>query len=307
MTRQNSITHHSPLTIHYSPAGQRRGVLLLVVLILLVMFVMMAVTYVLVATRQLSISKAMGLKDATGDPPSQVLDGVMMQLVRDTPNKHSVLYSQSLLEHMYGPYGFTGTVNVVDPGGNATRTAADANTDQIVEFTAAANPAPVDGSYFSQNPSDTNTWANFKIKQLETDGYLDGCVITMTSGPAKGLSSRIVRYDATIATNPVFHVLAFKGANGSIAPQLGDTFLINGRAFSGTGIGLGDLTLDAIDGNSRSFALLPNSVFYTPSGDYAPSPSYPNGFPFGGLGGSNPDYDAPDYQHMFMSWSVIGA
>ncbi len=284
--------------------------LLLVVLILLVMFVMMAVTYVLVATRQLSISKAMGLKDATGDPPSQVLDGVMMQLVRDTTSKHSALYSQSLLEHMYGPYGFTGTVNVVDPGGsNATRNpsgSADPNTDQIVEFTAA-NPAPVDSSYYSQNPADLNTWANFKTKQLETDGYFNGSIITMTSGQAKGLSSRIVRYDATNPSNPVFHVLAFKGAAGPIAPQLGDTFSINGRAFSGTGFGLLDTKLNALDGNSREFALLPNSVSYTPSNDYAVSTSYPNGFPFGGLGGGNPDYDAPDYQHMFMSWSVIGA
>ena len=61
MTRQKSSINHSRLVAHRLPAGQRRGVLLLVVLILLVMFVMMAVTYVLVATRQLSISKAMGL------------------------------------------------------------------------------------------------------------------------------------------------------------------------------------------------------------------------------------------------------
>ena len=146
-----------------------------------------------------------------------------------------------------------------------------------------------------------------------TDGYLDGCVITMTSGQAKGLSSRIVRYDASNPSNPVFHILAFKGTSGTIAPLQNDTFLINGRAFSGTGFGFNSATgvLDARDGDTsftasgtqgKEFALMPNPVFYKPIGDYASG-----NIPFGGVGGGNTDYDAPDYQHMFMSWSVINS
>ncbi len=112
---------------------------------------------------------------------------------------------------------------------------------------------------------------------LGANGYLEGCIITMTSGQAKGLSSRIVRYDATTPTNPVLHVLAFKGAAGAIAPQQGDTFLINGRAFSGTGSGFSQASglLDAKDGSTRPFALLPNPLFYNVKGspDYDPSPT----------------------------------
>ena len=133
------------------------GVLLLVVLILLVLFAMMAMTYVLVATRQLSTGKAYAKKDATGDPPPQQLDGVMMQVVRGSNNQHSVLYPHSLLEHMYGPYGLTGTVNVVDTGNvNATRNpsgSTNPNGDQIVEFTAT-NPQPVDPEFLFRSSTE---------------------------------------------------------------------------------------------------------------------------------------------------------
>ncbi|HZZ28320.1 MAG TPA: hypothetical protein VFE46_10000 [Pirellulales bacterium] len=279
-------------------AMHRRGVLLLVVLILLVMFVLMAVTYVLVTTRELSSNKALAIKDAstTADAPQQQLDEAMRQLRSGSTNTRSVIYPHSLLEHMYGPYGITGTVNAVDANGNATRTKpSDPSTDEIVEFTAT-NPLPTDSSFYISAQQLTA----LQNQSLLTDGYFDGCVITMTSGQASGLSSRIVRYDASNSSNPVFHVLAFKGNNGNVAPASKDTFVINGRAFSGTGRGLNPTTgvLDAADSNLRPFALLPNPVFYQASGTYSSST------PFGGIGGANTDYEAPDYQHMYLSFIV---
>jgi hypothetical protein len=219
----------------------------------------------------------------------------MMQLVRGSTNQHSVLYPHSLLEHMYGPYTAVGSISsstVNSVAGNA-----------ILEFSANLSPA------------DPNFTLNSSL--LGYDGYLEGCVITMTSGQAKGLTSRIVRYDAT-ASPPVYHVLAFNG--GAVVPSKNDTFIINGRAFSGTGFGYSGASGfdNALDANNRPFALLPNPVFYNYKGstDWDPAanaqyatqyPNNPNGIPFGGIGGGNTDYDAPDYQHMFMSWSVIGA
>ncbi len=162
-------------------------------------------------------------------------------------------------------------------------------------------------------------------QQLTVDGYLDGCVITMTSGPAKGLSSRILRYEvgttpASAASGPpdqiwtpVFHVLAFRDSAGNLvtptdASNLHPTFVINGRPFAGTGFGYKDtglFVLDAKDGTAppapapREFALLPNPLFFDPTkagSDYLATT------PFGGIGGANDDYTAPDYQHMALAF-----
>ena len=65
--------------------------------------------------------------------------------------------------------------------------------------------------------------------------------------------------------------MPFKGATSrSGGAHTGDIFIINGRPFSGTGNGWNPATgiLDAKDSNSREFALLPNPVFYSPTGDY---------------------------------------
>jgi hypothetical protein len=282
-----------PQSVYGLPPSARRGVLLLVVLILLVMFVMMAVTYVLVASKQLSNNRALARSESTGDPPAQQLDGAMMQVFRGSKNQHSVLYPHSLLEHLYGPYTAVGTVQSSNINNYIN--------GQIVEF---------------GNASLTTSDPNFSLSSslLGVEGYLEGCVITMTSGPAKGLTSRIIRYDATDPANPIYHVLAFKGASGIVTPAENDptnnvTFIINGRAFSGTGFGFNSTSgvIDATDGFGRQFAFLPNPVAYQPTGAYAASASFPNGIPFGGLGGANSDYDAPDYQHMAMSWTVMNA
>lgn len=305
------ITDHLPLA-----TAHRRGVLLLVVLILLVMFVMMAVTYVLVASRQLSNNRALARSQSTGDPPAQQLDGAMMQLLHGSTNQHSVLYPHSLLEHMYGPYTAVGQV----PSSNIN----NCLNGQIVEF---------------DNASLTASDPNFSLSSslLGVEGYLEGCVITMTSGPAKGLTSRIVRYDATNPANPIYHVLAFKGASGPVSPAENDptkivTFIINGRAFSGTGAGFNssltapsDQLLQARNGDDpgnpklmpggrKEFALLPNPIAFHPLNptEYSPTTNTPSdydnggqGVPFSGIGGANTDYDAPDYQHMAMSWTVM--
>ncbi len=61
---------------------RRRGVLILVVLSLLFLFVLIAITYVLVATRQLSASKQFAKTGVTGDPPQVQLNKAMMQVLR---------------------------------------------------------------------------------------------------------------------------------------------------------------------------------------------------------------------------------
>ena len=105
-----------------------------------------------------------------------------------------------------------------------------------------------------------------------TKGYFNGCLLTITSGPATGQSARILDYEcvapnyvaATTTTTPSrifrFRVMAFsrpdgqalqalrvdtdtgsKGRPPELADLAGQTFVVNGRAFSGTGVGYNPL------------------------------------------------------------------
>jgi hypothetical protein len=71
------------------------------------------------------------------------------------------------------------------------------------------------------------------------EGYYAGRVITMTSGPAAGQSSYIVRwYNATpLATNPGDWRMWVRPFPNGAKPNAGDKFVINGRPFNGQGFG----------------------------------------------------------------------
>jgi hypothetical protein len=137
-----------------------------------------------------------------------------------------------------------------------------------------------------------------------TKGYFNGCLLTVTSGAAVGQSTRILEYeyvgDSVKPTTPPtrffrFRVMGFQnkdgqplqvdqttGAKGRM-PELkdltGQTFMVNGRAFSGTGVGynqlattgqprLSALQLFQVDTKPNfigaELALLPNSVYFNP-------------------------------------------
>jgi hypothetical protein len=278
----------------------RRGVLLLVVLSMLILFVMIAVTYVLVASRQLSIGKSGFTAARTNgigvDPPQALVDGAVMQVLRGSGNMRSVLYPLSLLEDYYGgPAGqpvLWGQVGTVTTFPNLLPNTAPANSvSPLFQISVApATTAPV-----LKNINDTPS---------QIEGYYEGCLLTMTSGPAAGLSSRIVRYmypsSGSLSGQYLIRAMTFKGATGTVLPNKNDTFFINGRPFAGTGSGWNATSkiVDAKDSNGRQFALLISPAYYTPSGDYN------SNTPFGGLGCANEDYDAPDYQNLHMAWMV---
>ena len=103
-------------------AHERRGVLILVVLSLLFLFVLIGITYVLVATRQLNMSKQFARSQISGDPPTVQLDKAMRQVLRGdegiadgtNPEKfHSPIGPHSLLESMYGPYTISGSIDQI--------------------------------------------------------------------------------------------------------------------------------------------------------------------------------------------------
>jgi hypothetical protein len=188
-----------------------------------------------------------------------------------------------------------------------------------------------------------------------TKGYYNGCLLTITSGPATGQTARIVDYDyvADIGPNTPtdtppkftrlfrFRVMSFSRTDGlplqvsgdprrtpEITDLAGATFIVNGRPFNGTGVGLNPLAaagqprLNAVQAftlNGETYgseiALLPNARYWGPESlptvaAYLPAPGAtapPNPFligttnsagvfyPLNNLGPANPFFNYPRY------------
>ncbi len=191
--------------------------------------------------------------------------------------------------------------------------------DLTAKHSSASNPyASSDGAYF--------------YGLSRTPGYYNGCLLTITTGAARGVSTRIVGYDyiAYGGVNfPYFRVLAPKTDSGQLvapADLAGKEFVVNGRPFNGTGFGfddsgsddlLGDAT-DATTGlaSGQPVALLPNSsslsAVPTSVNRTLPAPFQPLGPPVNLpsvlepllLGGADEAYDAVDYQNMFLAMNM---
>lgn len=261
-----------------------RGIILLVVLALLTLFALMTMTFVLVATQAKRAALAGAYVERRGDPPQVLLEEAALQVLRGTQNPASALGPHSLLEDIYGHRAIRGSVN---SSGWIPGTGVPADP-----------PGPM-----------TEIWATTTGPAFSTiDGYYNGRVLTMLTGPAAGQSTRIVDYRTGAQT--VFRVMSFPNR---ALPNQGDQFVINGRPFSGTGFGLpqnpsGNTLLDEIDqhvlfaiGNpgdpqlNPELALLPNAAHFVPFG------AYPDA---AGWGGANEDYDAADYQNMLLALRV---
>ncbi|MCA9099964.1 MAG: hypothetical protein KDA63_02375 [Planctomycetales bacterium] len=309
MNRMNNNRCHNPSTHartvgrcgHARVAPQRRGVILIVVLGMLSLFALMAVTFVIVARQSRMSSYVDARYEQVGDPPEQVLDDVFKQVLRGTNTKTSVLQHASLLEDFYGNDEVLGAI----------RTAPQvAGTSDGVPFGVDASLNPNDAIYaapvieFSiQPPATGDSFSPYY-------GYYNGLVLTMRSGAAAGLSTRIIDYDPQNPTMP--SRLQVKGVANGALPAAGDEFIINGRPFNGTGYGYeprsfltgGSYLLNAIDSDPNlsslnpvpEYALLPNPVFFHPNDDTMGGTYIDPAGP----GGADEDYDAPDFQNLLL-------
>ena len=243
---------------------RRRGVLLLIVLCVLFMFLLLAITYTVVASKERTVSRNYARFERSGDPPNVVLDQISMMLFRDTNDARSPFRSWSLLEGIYGNVSFRGTIN--------------------------GTPAPQAGGQFLQfTPSALNNVPN----------YYKGCVLTMLTGQCAGLSTRIVA--STGGSSPSLTVMRFQADAGLYDPANGDTYLINGRPYSGMGRGYNATSLatntgpanNMVDPNGWPYDLLPNPFGFQTSSDgsyYDPA----------GRGGDNMDYTACDPNNCYL-------
>ena len=303
-------------------AADRRGVLLLVVLSLLVLFSMITVTFVLVAGQYRRMSRAAGKVELVGDNPSRQLDEVFAQIVRDTPtpplggtnptptssqSPSSSVHSHSLLHDLYGndgvmpPYGTTNP-SIPPPPLDVT---AVGTSNQFIDLRFDEMPptpatAVIQGMRSAQNIS---------TAQIHTAGFYNGCVLTALNGAAADKSTRIVGwgYDGTSAYT--IRIMAFDGVSFAELTAPGGApsgVLINGRPFNGTGFGF-DPTADP--NTAPSLLSMPDASgsfqAYLNNARYFPRPG-PGGYPeFGGWGGADEDYDAPDLQNMLLAYLPI--
>ena len=277
--------------------------LILVVLSLLILFVVIAVMFVAVATRARSVANTYSNVGRTGDAPRETLDNALFDILRGSTNPYSPFRNHSLLEDTYGHLSIRGQVSV---------------------FTLLQGGiADVDASFRSGPAGEPRIDGFSPVK----DAY-SGCVLTFVTGNLRGVSARILEYwPAGTRTVPIpnaspgFRLMLIASEHGrDFWPQsIGQSeFVINGRPFSGTGVGynadagspgFGRLTATeppndpATGATGQPYALLPNPVFFTPNiVPDVPPRRFDHYLDPSGAGGANEDYDAPDYHNLFLGY-----
>ncbi len=264
----------------------RRGMLLLIVLALLAMFAMIAVAFVVMTGANKRSADQGHTIEAVLDPPAKTLDQAFNVVVRgvtitpamtaspSTPPPTSAIKWQSLLEKIYG-YETIGSVNEPATMTNPTAmiNARVGQPGQLIEFTLPTNPPD-------------RTTLNVSGGTIDPYHYV-GCVVTMLSGSAAGLSSRIVGIDPRTSN---VQMLAFEGG-AQAGPN--DQYIVNGFPYSGMGFGFSNS-----GGGLSALALTPNA----PPATWG-SPQIPQRTAIV-PGGVNGDYTAADYQDPLVALAV---
>jgi hypothetical protein len=253
----------------------RRGVLLLVVMSMLVLFVLLGVTFTILSTQYKSSAESFRNRQDRAAVPPHELSEAAQQVLRGTLNRQSVLQGHCLLEDLYGSDGVQGIASSVFTG-------------------------EVGGQYLRFNFT-PNAVASFAT----VNAFYNGAVLTMIDGPAKGHSTRVVAYQPALTagatTGGILRVEMFASDLGAtVLPVVGDSFLINGRAFNGLGFGF------RFSGAGSNLNAMSPAIA-TPAPPVAPQPValQPN---FSGysttvavnVAGADESWDAPDYQNMLL-------
>ena len=339
--RARLLTRRAKLNAARRP---RRGVLLLVVLSLLVLFLMVGMAFVITAKQSEKAAKSAmkaSVRLAGEAAQGDLLDEVMHQIVRDTNNPNSSLRFHSLLGDMYGNDGLKGVIDSTTPpnwAGGGGGTTGGVTGGQMLEFQISTAANTLRDLY-----GNTVDAAGANLAFSNIDNAYNGQVLTFLSGIAKGRSTRIVGFippntfrvmnveleDGTLISDPA---LLANGTNNS-------RVLINGRPFSGTGVGFNPWAANAgpklnaeegvmIGGTPQFFplALMPNAAFQMTSASAGstlvnvnlpgtPPPGFTAAhrdyyfprtttgfFDYSGPGGANEGYDAPDFQNMALAY-----
>lgn len=243
--------------------------LMLVVLSVLILFLLIGTTYLMTSSAYQTASKVVDKANRTTFQPEDVLERALMQLLRDTNNRDSVVRYHSLLRDLYGTDGFVARV-MGDSAGLPRYAGASvaSNGDrgptqgQMVELYVSDYPSEYDvldednvvGLDFDENGLPLEYYLQ------RTDAYYEGCLLTMLEGPCRGDSVRVVDYDylgvggdgrpygrLRVMTprrldGQTLRFSTDSGEEGSLADFVdtggaGYRFMVNGRPLNGTGVG----------------------------------------------------------------------
>lgn len=280
-------------------AADRRGVLLMVVLSMLALFLLLGTAFLVSSNFYADTAKQAAKENRTENNPTDLLERAMLQVLRDTNNPSSVIRYHSLLRDVYGSDGFVARVFVPSTGltneqlfyprfaGASVAAPYGSTGGQLIELymldDGPGTPAvPEAGDIVSLEHS-PNGFAQ-DHDPARANGYHEGSLLTMLSGPARGQSTRIVDYEYVGRESVVLNAFGLDPTDPTVsvpmwrirvmgigtqsgetltssarAPELldfvagenintpnpndfvGHAFMVNGRAFNGTGVGFNRL------------------------------------------------------------------
>ena len=253
--------------------NQKQGVVLLIIATLLTLFLMIGITLSLLATGYKGTSEQIRSAGTYGDLAEKEMDLILDQLLYGASTLTAVS-PHNFLADLYGHDSIKGTVQGNPQGWN---------DDQVlvitVNFTTAAEQAP---------------------------NYYSGRVFTFITGQARGISSRVLAYSYNAMSGQATIAVEVPESDLPVAPTVAanDEFIINGGPFNGTGAGYTNvdsngnpsynldatMALNALTTTPLPVALLPNYYGYPQATTVAIN-----------LGGFDENYDAADYQNMFLA------
>ena len=289
------------------PSSRRRGVLLLLILALLAMFGLIAVAFVVISGQAQRSAKCIERMGLVTESPEKLLNEAALQVLRGPTSDVSAVRAHSLLEDMYGNefvYGtIAGTASVA--GGQLL----DIATTSVVK-SGSLTEGTVTGGVATASELTRHIGSVLTITSVGNNTNYRALV---------GQSARIVAAGTASATTAFVQVAAFPSG---LIPPTNSVFTINGSPFSGAGFGYNPATgrFDLVAGTNSgawsvgtstaasgtmSVALLPNLPLslYASTATLGTNASARGNPP----GGTNSDYTAADFQHMFLAAQVYNS
>ena len=272
----------------------RSGITLLFVVSMLVLFLLMGTAFVVVSNDFLQASRKRIRKDIHVRDGSALIEKAFYDLVRGPALQDSTspLRGHSLLADMYG-YGFAANIQSATPNGSQHFITLQ------LDF-AGSGRMILDGSPYQPDPVPA----------------MAGRVLTVVSGPAQGLTSRIVDHqvsgDASSGYTHRLIVLPQWIDNNFNIPHasalVGERVVVNGRPFSGSGAGNYNPYVSQSQPALSNTALQPNQRYRSldamigksGSGGYLSMGNSSSGY-FPNSAGPNESYDTFDFQNMFLA------
>ena len=262
-------------------SNSRSGVTLLFVVSMIVLFLLMGTAFVVVSNDHLKAARKRSYVSQELDNSRQLVEQAFYDLVRGVSldNEDSPLRTHSILGDMYG-YGLRSYVNSISihSSGQFVELTLQAN----LETTAPLRQRPIFQRILDDQYIYTNEDTGFpdRIVAPPVPDFLNGHLLTFVSGPAAGMTTRIIEHQITaqrvLLDTFVEHTFIiaplpgsefgptglasgnlFTVADGASSP---DQVVINGRPFAGSGAG----TYNLLAG-PREPALADQNTSFTPA------------------------------------------